>query len=539
MKKTYIFGHMRPDTDSVCAAITLANLKRCLGENVEERVLGSINKETSFVLNYFHVKPPKYLNDVKSQICDIDYRKNCYMHENSSIESVYNYMLKENTTGVPIVEDNKKLVGLITAKGILRKLINVDDSHLETSYDNILNTLKGEKIVKSGNEISGKITAVSFAHSTFESTVNLGKDDIVIVGDRHYIIDLAIKAKVKLIILIGNSEIKKEHVSLAKKSKVNIIRTNFNTFETSRVLMYSNYIKKILSEKMPYVVNDKDYFTDFLSWSDSLKVDNYPVVDKKGICKGLLRKSEIGKLDKKKVILVDHNEPEQSAIGLQEAEISEIVDHHKIGRISTDYPINFRNMTVGSTNTIIYYLYKENGIKITKEIAGLMISAIISDTLLFRSPTTTEIDKIVVKELNKITKLDIEKYAMQMFKAGTSLEGKSIKEVLTEDAKKFETNDTEFIVSQTFTMDYESIMNKKEEYLEQIENEKNEHNAKHFIFIITDIIKNGSYIYFDKTSLDLVKKAWNNTEMKNGTFIDNCVSRKKQIVPLLINALEK
>lgn len=539
MEKYYVFGHMNPDTDSVCASITLSNLKRSLGINAEERVLGPLNKESKFVLNYFKIKEPKYLNDIKLQIRDLQYRKNCFMNENSSIMSVYNYMLNENTTGVPIVKEKNKLTGLITAKEILKKMINIKDNQLLTSYENIVTTLNGEEIVKCDDEIKGKITAVTFAHSTFESTVNLNEEDILIVGDRHYIIDLAIKSKVKLLIIIGGTNVKEEHIKLAKKSHVNIIKTNMNTFETTRLIMYSNYIKKILNEKEPYFVHEKDYYDEFENFSTSLKIDNYPVVDKNGICKGLLRKSEINKLHKKKVILVDHNELDQSAIGLEEAEITEIVDHHRIGRISTNSPINFRNMPVGCTNTIIYFLYKENGIKITKEIAGLMISAIISDTLLFKSPTSTELDKKVVEELNKICKLNIEEYAMEMFKAGTSLEGLTIEEIVNSDSKSFESGETKFIISQAFTMDYESILNNKETYLNTIEKSKKEHNANHFIFAVTDIIKNGSYIFYDENSEELVKKAWNIKKIQNGIFVESCVSRKKQIVPVIMDALEK
>ena len=498
------------------------------------------HKESKYVLDYWNVKEPKYLNDVKLQIKDLNYRKNCYMTEKSSIESVYNFMLNENTTGVPIIDEKGKLINIITAKEILRKMMSIDNNILETSYDNILITLKGEKIVKATTEIKGIITAVSFAHSTFESTINLDNDNIIIVGDRHYIIDLAINSKVKLIVVIGGSNIKEEHIKLAEKLGVNIIRTQMNTFETSRIIMFSNYIKKILNETEPYLVHNNDYYDEFESWSKNLKIDNYPVVDKNNICKGLLRKSEINKLNRKKVILVDHNEAEQSAIGIEEAEITEIVDHHKIGRISTNAPINFRNMTVGCTNTIIYFLYKEYGITITKEIAGLMLSAIISDTLFFQSPTSTGLDKKVVEELNKICKLNLDEYAMEMFKAGTSLQGISIENVVNGDLKAFETNGISFIISQAFTMDVESIINEKDKYLLAIEKSKEKNKVNHFIFAVTDIIKNGSYIFYDNNSEELVRKALkNNKNIVNGSFVKKCVSRKKQLVPIIIDALEK
>lgn len=539
MDKVYIFGHMNPDTDSVCAAINLANLKRELGIQAEERVLGQISKETKFVLDYFKVKEPKYLNDTKVRIKDIDYRKDCILNENASIKDVYDHMLKVNTTAVSIVDKNKNLINLITAKDILKKILYPDSNYLKTSYQNILGTLDGEEIVHIDDEIYGKVTTASFAHSTFENLIELGSEDILIVGDRHYIIELGIKSKVKLIIIIGGSEIKKEHIKEAKKNKVNIIRTNLKSFETARLIVYSNYIKNILKKTEPYCVHEKDYYDDFITWSAPLKIDSFPVIDSNNICKGLLRKSEIDKINKRKVILVDHNELEQSAIGLEEAEIVEIVDHHRIGRISTNQPINFRNMTVGSTNTIIYFLYQENNIKISKETAGLMLSGIISDTLLLKSPTTTQTDKKVANILTKICKVKLEKYAMEMFKAGTSLEEYSEEEIISADYKTFEVSSLKVTISQVFTMDCNRILNSIDKYLKVIEKEKEEIKSNYFIFVVTDIIKNGSYILYDKNSEAIIGKVFNTKNIKQGFFMDGIVSRKKQIVPNIINALEK
>lgn len=539
MEKFLVFGHVNPDTDSVTASITLANLKRKLGINAEERVLGNINKETRYVLDYFKVKEPRYLNDTKLRIKDMEYRKNCFINENSSIEETYKFMLDKNTTGVPIIDKNKRFINLVTAKDILKKSIYTDDTSLYTSYDNLLKTLNGEEIVRVDDEIRGNIVAAAFAHSTFENNITLTSDDIIIVGDRHYIIDLAIKSKIKLLIIIGGNEIKKEHIKLAKKNKVNIIKTNLNTFETSRIILNSNYIKKLCDKDNSYIIHEKDSYDDFMDMSKNLLVDNYPVVDKNGICKGLLRKSELPKSNKRKVILVDHNEIEQSAIGLEEAEIVEIVDHHKIGRVSTRMPINFRNMTVGSTNTIIYQMYKENKIKISKEMAGLMISGILSDTLILKSPTTTMLDELAVKELNKICKLKINEYGINMFKAGTSLEGMGISDILNQDSKSFKNNDVTFMVSQIFTLDVDEILNNKDEYLKVIEEYKLENRMNAYIFIVTDIIKNGSYIMYDNESEDAVKKAFNLKKVYEGVFVKNIVSRKKQVVPVLIDALDK
>ncbi len=538
MQKLYVFGHINPDTDSVCAAITLANLKRMEGMNAEERVLGNINKETKYVLDYFKVKEPKYLNDTKLRIKDLNYRHNYYINENASIEDTYNYMLNKNTTGVPIVDSNKKFLNIITSKDILNKSLGLNDAELYTSYQNILNTLNGEAVVKVDDEIKGVVTAAAFAHETFENVKELTNEDILIVGDRHYIIDLAIKSKVKLIIIVGGNIPKKEHIKEAKKNKVNIIKTNMNTFETARVILNSNYIKKIIDKEAEYILYEKDYYDDFISWSKDLQIDNYPVLDKNGICKGLLRKSELSGSNKRKVVLVDHNEIEQSAIGLEEAEIVEIVDHHKIGRVSTTHPINFRNMIVGSTNTIIYSMYKEKGVKIDKTMAGLMLAGIISDTLLLKSPTTTDMDIKAVKELNKIVKLNVEKFGLEMFKSGSSLEGMTYEEVLEMDSKTFKSGDEEFTISQAFTLDIDNILKDKDNYLIEMDKLMKETGVKRFIFAVTDIIKNGSYILYDSKSEDVVKKAFNIKKVEEGVFLKDVVSRKKQIVPAILDAID-
>lgn len=538
MQKLYVFGHINPDTDSVCAAITLANLKRMEGMNAEERVLGNINKETKYVLDYFKVKEPKYLNDTKLRIKDLNYRHNYYINENASIEDTYNYMLNKNTTGVPIVDSNKKFLNIITSKDILNKSLGLNDAELYTSYQNILNTLNGEAVVKVDDEIKGVVTAAAFAHETFENVKELTNEDILIVGDRHYIIDLAIKSKVKLIIIVGGNIPKKEHIKEAKKNKVNIIKTNMNTFETARVILNSNYIKKIIDKEAEYILYEKDYYDDFISWSKDLQIDNYPVLDKNGICKGLLRKSELSGSNKRKVVLVDHNEIEQSAIGLEEAEIVEIVDHHKIGRVSTTHPINFRNMIVGSTNTIIYSMYKEKGVKIDKTMAGLMLAGIISDTLLLKSPTTTDMDIKAVKELNKIVKLNVEKFGLEMFKSGSSLEGMTYEEVLEMDSKTFKSGDEEFTISQAFTLDIDNILKDKDNYLMEMDKLMKETGVKRFIFAVTDIIKNGSYILYDSKSEDVIKKAFNIKKIEQGVFLKGVVSRKQQIVPAVLDAID-
>ena len=334
-------------------------------------------------------------------------------------------------------------------------------------------------------------------------------------------------------------EIKKEHIKLAKKNKVNIIKTNLNTFETSRIILNSNYIKKLCDKDNSYVIHEKDSYDDFMDMSKNLLVDNYPVVDKNGICKGLLRKSELPKSNKRKVILVDHNEIEQSAIGLEEAEIVEIVDHHKIGRVSTRMPINFRNMTVGSTNTIIYQMYKENGIKIPKQIAGIMASGILSDTLILKSPTTTELDKKALTELSKLAKINYNKYGLDLLKAGASVKGKTKEELLYQDFKIYPVGDKKIGIGQISTTDPSIFLNEKDEYEALLTSIAKNNEYKSLTFFVNDILNDGSYIFFNDDSKEILANAFNIKKLEQGTFLKKVVSRKLQIVPVIMEQYEK
>lgn len=536
--KIYIFGHKNPDTDSVTSAIALANLKKELGFNAEAYVLGEINQETKYVLNYFNFKTPKYLNDVKLQMKDLNYHKNYFINKHASILEAYTYMTDHNITGIPVVDDNNKFLSLITAKVIAKFLINGDHNKLKTSYDNILKTLDGIKITQFDNEIEGNILAASYRSTTFMELVNLTHEDILIVGDRHSIIENAVESGVKLIIIVGEMNIKEKHLEVAIKNRVNIIRTKYDTFTTARRIGLASYVQNLITEDRMFTLDQNDYYDDFLISSARLKYNNYPIIDKNNVCKGLIRITDISEKNRKKVILVDHNETDQSVIGLDEAEVLEVVDHHKIGDISTKNPIDFRNMSVGSTNTIVYKLYRENGIEIPKNIAGIMLAGILSDTLILTSPTTTYVDKEVVNELTKIAEVNYQEFAMDMFKAGTSLKGLSKNEIINTDLKIFHADEYSFAVAQILTLDYEDILKEKEEYVKIIEEIKENKDLNFVILSITDIIKNGSYILFTESSKKYIEAAFNIQNIEQGYYMENVVSRKKQIVPYLMEILK-
>jgi len=537
MKKTFIFGHKKPDTDSVTSAIALSYLKNQLGDNTEARVLGNINKETAYALSYFHVKEPRYLNDVKLQLKDVNYHKGFYIEDTKSIYDGYQAMLQEELTGIPVCKANHEFAGLVTLKDLSHNLVNENVEDLYTSYDNIIRVLKGEEIVRASEEIIGKILVAAYRSTTFLSNVKLDKSDILIVGDRHSVIEYAVQSGVKCIILSGDSYIKEEHIEIAKQNGVNVIRTPYDTYRVSKLVALSNYIKTMIKLNNPIKFNELDYVSDIIDINNKQKHTNYPVVDKNNKCLGLLKITDLSDKKPKKTILVDHNEKLQSVDGLEEAEILEIFDHHALGSITTNNPINYRNMVVGSTCTIIYTLYKETKTAIPKEMAGLMLSGIISDTLILKSPTTTERDKKAVEELASLAEVDYNEYGLELLKSGTSLEGLSKEDVLYNDYKLFTVNDKTLGIGQFFTMNFEEIERELDSYINILDKVAEGNNYTLVALYVTDIIKNGSYVIYNRKAQNIMNLAYDE-EITEGQFIEGCVSRKKHVVPIIMQIIE-
>lgn len=540
MEKVYVFGHKKPDTDSVVAAITASYYMNATHKNIKAspRVLGHLNNETKFVLKYFNVASPKYLNDVRLQIRDVNFKKDYYIDEHRSIMECYKYMLDNNTSGVPIVDNERNLLGIVTLKEIAKELINGNFEYLHTSYDNLLKTLGAREVLKFDDEIEANIMAASFRSSTFLNNIELDNNTALIVGDRHSIIEYAVMSKVKLIIVVGNGEIKLSHLKIAKENKVNIIKTPLSTFEVTKLINMSNYINTLNIRPNAVTFSMFDYLSDFNDIANKVRHTNYPIIDKDNKCLGMLRINDIVDKKKKKVILVDHNEESQSVDGLDEAEIIEVIDHHKLGTIATTLPINFRNMAVGSTNTILYLMYKERNIDIPRDIAGLMLSAIISDTLLLKSPTTTKVDREAVLALANYLEIDYKEYGIKMFEAGSELKDKTKEEIIYHDFKLFHVEDKQIGVGQIFTTSFN--YNEKDilEYQKLLDTISVNNNYVIVALFITDIIKNGSYIIYNTKSESIMSDAFGIENIKQGTYLQDVVSRKKQMIPQMIEVLE-
>ena len=538
MEKVYIFGHKKPDTDSVAGAISFAYLKRKLGSNAEARILSEVNKETIYALNRFGFEVPKYLNDVKVELKDIKYNKNYYANQNDSIFNVYNTFNEHGITGIPLVDDHKKFVGYVSLKELANELIKGDTNEINAKFMDIVDVLNASSYYKFDDFMSGNVLAVALPFAQFSDFINIYEDTILICG-RDSIIEDAVKHKARLIIVVANKELTKEEIDLIRYNKVNVIVTPYDTFKTSRLITLANPIKTIKRSSSAVCFGPNDYLTDFVEISNKLKHTNYPIVNSKGYCDGMLRLIDTNLITRKKVILVDHNEPSQSADGLNEADILEIVDHHNIGKISTLLPINFRNMSVGSVNTIIYTLYKENNIEIPSDIAGLMLSGIISDTLLLASPTTTELDKQVAKDLANIAELDLYKYGKELLKSGVSNDGLTINEIVYKDFKSYVTGEVKFGIGQVFTTDFKEYSDRLNEYVDELNHIADNNDYKVACLFVTDILENNSYLLFNDGAKEYLNDAYELSDIKEGEKLMGVISRKKQMVPPIMGVLEK
>ena len=560
---TFIFGHKSPDTDTVCSSIALSYLKNELGDKTVPKVLGNINNETRFVLNYFNVPVPSYLNDVRVRIKNVKYDKKAFIDESRSIDEAFKLMEKHNITAIPLVDDKKVLTGYVTLKELAKYLINGNREQVYTTLDNIIETINAKVIVKGITLIAG----LSF--KALEQSFELSNEDILIVGDRYKVLDYAIKSKVKLVILPLNINLDKKIIksksiptaiefmereaivgaeeflgkkfpdnsSKAQENGVNIIASELDSFQIATRITLSNFIKNININKNPVTVYNDDYFSDFKTMTHKVNHTNYPVINNKKECLGLIRLTGPNEYEKQKVILVDHNNLAQSVDGIEEANILEIIDHHNLGAIGTNVPINFRSRPVGCTSTMIYDMFIENKINIPKEIGGLMLSAILSDTLLLTSPTTTDDDRFAAVKLASIAQVDLDKYGLEMIKAASSIEGMSVRDLIKSDFKNYVVGSKTLGIGQVMTLDFEKIKENMDEYVNVL-NEMADNNYSVVVIFITDIIKNGSYVIYNSEASEVIEDAFGLKDVYEGVFLPKMVSRKKQILPNILSVME-
>lgn len=538
-EKVYVFGHQKPDTDAVASAISAAFLMNQKYKEYEfvPRILGKVSKETDFILKKFNVDTPEFLNDVKLKVKNISYRKDFYIHEDNSIKDAYNFITEHSTSGVPIVDHNLTVKSVITLKDIAKLLMNLSTS-LDTTMDNILKAINGRVVNKVDEKIVGNIFVTSYRSTTFKEKEVLKKEDIVITGDRHSIIEQAVRSKVKMLILTNGNYMKEEHLALAIKNDINVIKTDLSIFEVMQLLKLSNSLKSYKGNDV-VCLYENDFSERIEELEKKYNYTNLPVIDKDDKCLGLLRYNETFEINKVKVLLVDHNEKNQSVEGLDEADIIEIIDHHKLGNVSTDKPINLRCMTLGSTCTVLYLMYKEQNINIPIDIKGIMLSAILSDTLCLKSPTTTKTDEEVVHTLAKELDINYEEYALEMFKEGSDLSDKDPEDIVTQDFKRFTMDDYLIGVGQVFVTGMDAIKEKQPFLKDALESVKKAGDFYATTLFVTDILTSTSYLYYTDSFKDELEKAFKIENLEQGYCLPEIVSRKKQIIPKIMEVYKK
>jgi manganese-dependent inorganic pyrophosphatase len=529
-----VFGHKNPDTDSVASAIAFSDLKSRLGCDTLPCVLGPVNRESQYMLDYFKIPEPTLLRNVHTQVQDLQYDKPEGISQWRSILWCYKVMERNNFKTLAVTDETGRLKGIITMKDITMELIRGDFYHLDTSIENIRKDLGGSLLSGEESHVEGRISVISYDFETAKQ--KLREDFIMIVGDRYDVIEYALHSGIRLIMITGGLKLPEKHRALADKKNIPVISVSTDTYTTAKLVNQCNYVSTIMKKDRIVKFTEIDYLNDVQEEIIHSSYRNYPVVDQENKFLGFLNRRHVMNPGRKKVILVDHNEYVQSVTGLREAEIIEILDHHKIGDISTTLPISFTNMPVGSCCTIIHQLYKENRVPICRETAGLLMSGIISDTLYFRSPTTTELDRQTAEELNMQLQLDTESYAASMFKAGTSLEGHTTEEVFYRDFKEFDTDRYKLGIGQVFTLDMESVSNRRKQFVRFISKVHTQKNYFLTLLVITDILHEGSYLFYKCRHNALIPTAFH-VEAEQGVFVPGVVSRKKQVIPKILEAM--
>lgn len=531
-----IFGHQNPDTDSVTSAVSYAYLKTQLGEKAKPYVLGRPSRETQYALDTFNVKTPELLNNVKSQLKDLNYDKTGSLRESDSLYDAYKYMKDDRIRTLPIVNDSDRLVGIITMEDIAMSLINRDQTQIVTTYDNILEVLEGNSVHKVDHIIRGHVVVAAFTLEKLKKGPWIDEDAIVIVGEREDILEYVIQRKVKAIVITGELALDTENYNKVKKGNINVITTDFNTYDTAKNMFLTNFLSEVMISENLEVFYEEDYVTDRIEDIKSSPHSKFPLIDGQGQYLGMIGRKDFIAPHRKEVILVDHNEYEQSAKGIEEAEVVEVIDHHRIGTIRTTLPITYLSRPVGSTNTIVYDQFMRNGVPIPREIAGIMLSGILSDTLILKSPTTTPHDRYAVEALAEIAGVDYETYGVDMFRYGTDISGLGAQELVFSDYKEFEIEEKKVGISQVFTLDIESILQQKEDFIATLTQCGRERHQDAIVLAVTDILSQGSYFFYSEGAEDILNASFKR-KVEQGSFIEAYVSRKKQIVPSLTEGI--
>ncbi|WP_270591102.1 putative manganese-dependent inorganic diphosphatase [Faecalibacillus intestinalis] len=535
----YVSGHRNPDTDSICSAIAYSYLLNATNKyNAIPVRLGEINRETEYVLKRFGVEHPVLLKTVKQKVEDLNYDKVTVFSKDLTLKTAWFLLKQQNLKSAPILDEHGQLLGLLSTSNIIEGYMDQWDSEVlkkaKTPVENVIDTLEANVIYlnESLKVVEGDIHIAAMSGS--EAKKRIHENDVVIVGgDRSDDLEELISVKPSLIVLTGSLTADENVVKKCEEQGISIISTPFNTYQTSQQIVQAIPVEYVMikGDIKTFSTDDTlDYMKEVMS---ETRYRGYPVIDLNNRCVGSISRFALLKGLRKKVILVDHNERGQSIPGIEEADILEIVDHHRVADIQTVGPLLFRGEPLGSTATIVTKMFDELDVEMPSHIAGLLLGAVVSDTLLFKSPTCTPVDTKIAKKLAKIAGVDIQEFAMEMFKAGTSLVGKTVDEIFNQDFKKFSFDNLQVGVAQVNSMDIEGFLPYKKDMLDYMNKFAEDNNLEFTLLLLTDIINANSEIFVGGPRPELVEKAFNVqlTECQ-GTLV-GVISRKKQVVPAI------
>ena len=540
----YVIGHKNPDTDSICSAVAYAELKNLLyGGGYCAARAGQINQETQYVLNFFQTQAPIYVADVMTDVTDIEIRKTQGVTGDISLKKAWNMMRALGVVTLPITE-NQRLQGLITIGDIANAYMDVYDNCIlsvaRTPYKNILETLDAELLLGDINATydKGEVVIAAANPDVMEEYIHEG--DMVILGNRYESQLCAIEMNAACIIVCMGSKVSKTIQKLAQEHNCSIIVTPHDTFTVARMINQSMPISHFMKREglVTFKVNEKT--EDIKGIMGQKRYRDFPILDLDGNYIGMISRRNLLNLRKKRVILVDHNEASQTVDGIGFADILEIIDHHRIGTLETLEPVYFRNQPVGCTATIIYQMYQENGVKISKKIAGLLMAAIISDTLMFRSPTCTSIDRMAAEKLSEICGVEIEEFAIDMFSAGSDMSSRTPKEIFNQDKKKFQVGDHSFIVAQINSMNAIELEEVKEKLIPYLEEKFDGLGVDMCFVMLTNIVKEDTELLcFGEKAKEVARSAFQLPADLEKIVLKGLVSRKKQLIPSIVTVLQQ
>ncbi len=544
-KPVYVIGHKNPDTDSVCSAVCYARLKSLItGKNYIAKRAGHLNEETQYVFDSFKIKPPEYINDVRPQVKDVDIYEIDGVDEQISIKEAWNIMKSNNVVTLPVT-DGEELKGLVTIGDISRSYFEVYDSDIlaraNTRFMNIVDTLKARVITGNTEQTvdSGKVVIAAANPELMEQFIEDG--DIVILGNRYEAQLCAIEMNARCIVVCEGAQVSKTIVKVADENNCAVIVTDYDTYTVARLINQSMPISYYMMKRSGLVTFClTDYIEDIQDVMSKKRFSNFPVVDENGKYAGMISRRNLLRHGRKQLILVDHNERSQAVSGVDTADILEIIDHHRIGSIQTMSPVYFRNQPLGSTATIIYQMYKENNLVPDRETAELLCAAIISDTLILKSPTCTPTDIDACQSLAKLSEIDIDSCGRAMFKAGSNISSKTPKELFNRDFKKFAVGDVVVGVGQVNCMEADEIANVQKIMGGYIDEVTGENGLDMAFFMITNVLDGCSEVLCGgKNAVQTLSMAFNVQPTGDSVHLDGVVSRKKQLFPVIMEALQQ